>query len=475
MGNSLSTGLSGIGMPGGDPGSALNLIPSQASQPSHPVDLLAVLRQSLADGSRAPAAIMHAATEGARILTGAHGVALAVRTKGLVVCRARSGDLAPELGAPLNTDSGISGECLRSASILLCHDTASDSRVDAEACRAMGIRSIVVVPLRGPTGIVGILEVFSTSIQAFGSEQIALLREFAEIAEGAYEREYNAVRQAAFASLRATPNGRLFKRATVTGETPANVVFDTSYTRRPWFVGVAVLAALLVAGVWLSSRDPAVEMAASEAPAPSSTAVAESRMSTPETVSIPKPRAGTKRDPGAAGVLKQAIQMDPEAESRYDTRRAAASVASTENFPKPSTGPSWETAPAPLSTALEPPSLTINASESGEELARLVTTSNTLPALEARVSQGITEGAQIQKVDPVYPEQARTLRLAGSVALEISIAENGTVGDVKVVSGLPLLAAAASDAVRQWRYSPFLLDGRPIGVRKQVTVVFKLP
>jgi protein TonB len=119
--------------------------------------------------------------------------------------------------------------------------------------------------------------------------------------------------------------------------------------------------------------------------------------------------------------------------------------------------------------------LTINASESGGELARLVTTSNTLPALEATVSQGITEGAQIQKVDPVYPEQARTLRLAGSVALEISIAENGTVGDVKVVSGLPLLAAAASDAVRQWRYSPFLLDGRPIGVRKQVTVVFKLP
>src|SRR5215831_20896089 len=100
-----------------------------------------------------------------------------------LVCCARSGDMAPSLGAPLNSDSGISGECLRTASIQICNDTSTDARVDSEACQALGIRSVVVVPLLGRMGMFGILEAFSARTDAFEEEQLNSLRSLAEIAE----------------------------------------------------------------------------------------------------------------------------------------------------------------------------------------------------------------------------------------------------------------------------------------------------
>src|ERR1039458_4999709 len=120
--------------------------------------------------------ILRATTDAARVLTGAHGTALALRTDGVILCRARSGDIAPALGAPLNVESGISGECLRSATVLVCNDAASDPRVDREACLSLGVRSIVVVPLRGGMGVAGLMEAFSTRAYAFGTEQIDTLR-----------------------------------------------------------------------------------------------------------------------------------------------------------------------------------------------------------------------------------------------------------------------------------------------------------
>ena len=80
--------------------------------PENPA-LLGVLRQAVDNGSLSTDAVLNAVADAARVLSGAYGTALASRVNGIIVCRARSGDMAPELGAPLNTESGISGECLR--------------------------------------------------------------------------------------------------------------------------------------------------------------------------------------------------------------------------------------------------------------------------------------------------------------------------------------------------------------------------
>ena len=123
-------------------------------------------------------------TEEASRSTGATGAALAIRRghDDAVICRARFGETAPSLGSRLNTKFGISGECVRTGKLLYCNDTELDPRVDAQACRALGVRSIVAVPLCVQSVVGGILEVFSTSPRAFSDSDIEKLKQLAHFA-----------------------------------------------------------------------------------------------------------------------------------------------------------------------------------------------------------------------------------------------------------------------------------------------------
>jgi N-acetylmuramoyl-L-alanine amidase len=114
--------------------------------------------------------------EGARRLTGAGGAAIALREGEKVVCRGRSGLIAPELGARLNPESGISGECLTSGDVQLCDDTEHDPRVDVWVCRNLGMRSILAVPLRRQQDVLGIIVAFSGWAGVFGEHDIRALK-----------------------------------------------------------------------------------------------------------------------------------------------------------------------------------------------------------------------------------------------------------------------------------------------------------
>lgn len=91
-----------------------------------------------------------------------------------------------------------------------------------------------------------------------------------------------------------------------------------------------------------------------------------------------------------------------------------------------------------------------------------------------RVSLGVMEGMLIHRVLPVYPAPARAMRIAGRVQLQATISRNGTIENLRVVDGPPLLQAAAVEAVRQWRYRPYLLNGEPVEVETTINVDFKL-
>jgi protein TonB len=92
-----------------------------------------------------------------------------------------------------------------------------------------------------------------------------------------------------------------------------------------------------------------------------------------------------------------------------------------------------------------------------------------------RVSQGVLQGRLIKKVQPVYPSTSQRLRIQGIVQLAATISKNGDVTNVKVLSGDPNLGRAAVDAVKQWKYKPYMLDGHPLEVQTQISVEFKLP
>ena len=97
------------------------------------------------------------------------------------------------------------------------------------------------------------------------------------------------------------------------------------------------------------------------------------------------------------------------------------------------------------------------------------------PQQTLRISQGVSEGMVVKRVQPVYPAQARQMRLEGKVELQANISQSGSISGVKQLSGDPVLGRAAMDAVRQWKYKPYFLNGQPIEIQTQITVNFKLP
>jgi protein TonB len=91
-----------------------------------------------------------------------------------------------------------------------------------------------------------------------------------------------------------------------------------------------------------------------------------------------------------------------------------------------------------------------------------------------RVSQGVTQGLLLRKIQPAYPPLARQARIQGSVLLQAEISKDGSIQNLRLISGHPMLAPAAIEAVKQWKYRPYILNGEPVEVETQITVNFTL-
>jgi protein TonB len=102
-----------------------------------------------------------------------------------------------------------------------------------------------------------------------------------------------------------------------------------------------------------------------------------------------------------------------------------------------------------------------------------VVPAQTKPSKPLVVSE-LGEGMLLHKVQPIYPAPARAVGVHGSVELRAVIGKDGTIKNLEVVSGHPFLARAAVEAVRQWRYRPYLLNHEPIEVETEITVNFLL-
>jgi periplasmic protein TonB len=91
-----------------------------------------------------------------------------------------------------------------------------------------------------------------------------------------------------------------------------------------------------------------------------------------------------------------------------------------------------------------------------------------------RVSQGVTQGLLIKRIQPTYPPLARQARIQGTVLLQAEISKTGDIQNLRLISGHPMLAPAAIEAVKQWKYRPYILNGEPVDVETQITVNFTL-
>ena len=119
---------------------------------------------------------------------------------------------------------------------------------------------------------------------------------------------------------------------------------------------------------------------------------------------------------------------------------------------------------------------TLSAQESKSESAPPTEQQQSSPQKpkRVRVSQGVAQALLIKKVEPEYPQEARDKRIQGTVVLQLEISEAGDVKDARLISGHPLLALPAIEAVKQWKYKPYLLNGEPVQVETRATVDFRL-
>ena len=189
--------------------------PSNGDQPSASVPARERLRFPAEDGGKSLSemaerdldATLQLLTERAQYITGAAGAAIALREGNEMVCRASSGSSAPELGARLQVNSGLSGESVRTRQILRCDNAETDSRVNQESCRLLGIASVVVMPLMREQEVNGVFELLSDRAYAFEERDLAALERLAQMIQTAIEHAEatRRVQAEAAAEIEATP------------------------------------------------------------------------------------------------------------------------------------------------------------------------------------------------------------------------------------------------------------------------------
>jgi TonB family protein len=420
-----------------------------------------------------------------RNLTGATGAAIALAAGAEIVCRASSGN-APAVGAPINPDSGLSGECLRTGQLVRCEDTDTDSRADRAICRAMQIRSILILPLPRHDRPQGVLEVFSSEPRAFEPGDELALRQIAElVAEIAGYRPVTSpdagsepvvidpelkdqvpaktdkeqavpvisivrVAEPSLARIAAKqpkPSAvilqlpvRLEKPAETSSPASERTVPSPAKVRA---IGAGIVLVLVAAGLWLGLRAGNSENSASN-------------------VTQPKPAPAA-----AAPVISQA-----------PPRRAIETVTVRASEPPSEPKPQKQVAPITLARAnvASAPSalIVLDRSADTSPISSLLNAPVAEPHLEAAKVSQTSGGKLLKKVEPIYP-RLFTQSASGEVVLKATINRKGEVSKVKLVSGPAVLAQAAIAAVTHWRYEPFRLNGDPIEVENDIVVNFKAP
>ncbi len=243
--------------------------------------------------------------------------------------------------------------------------------------------------------------------------------------------------------------------------TPASV--PTRPTPTPPPVAAAPIAS---APVPQSTTQPAAETQATDVQTPSPQGIETQKTENQ------KPSKSTK------GERHSAKETSAGNESNEDAPVAENSLPASVPAPQPIVikSDNGKPAPKPVENADAPALSMTGITTSGEPLPTLGPATSATPVLQRMVvSQGVSRGLLIKEVPPVYPPAALAMRIEGSVQLMATIAKTGDISEVKAVSGEKELAHAAVEAVKQWKYKPYLLNGEPVEIQTQITVNFKLP
>jgi TonB family protein len=372
--------------------------------------------------------VLHEIVEQTRLATMATGAAIALFRDDEMVCRATSGVSAPDLGVRLNTRTGLSGACVRTRQVQRCDDTYSDPRVDTEALRNLDVRSILVVPVIKDNDLVGIFEILSPRVRAFGERDVLTLEALSR----------RIVQNLESAAKIPEPQPVAAPEPAVEAPAPAEIIparrdyWTTALTAI--VIGLALLLGWMVGySGWQRARAPQVIATVQRPVQSQGPAAAPSKAA-----SVAEPRAKEKAAPPPA-----------------------AKTSSSDSAPPPGGLVVYRNGKVVFQMPPEPTA------------ASTVKTAGRSDANPVDLSPEVAATYLRYKVEPEYPAEAKPAEALGPVVVEVHVGKDGAVQQAELVSGDPLLAGAALAAVRQWKYQPYSPDGAPMDFSTKVKVNFK--
>ena len=390
--------------------------------------------------------VLNEIVEHARLATGATAAAIALARGDEIVCRATTGANAPDLGVRLEVHSGLSGACVQSTKWQRCDDTETDSRVDAGICRSLGVRSILVFPVVREDKLLGVFEIFSSRPNAFSDREIQTLQALSRSIVSNVDRAAGVVAQpppvhpsppaAATAGTVAEVDSQVDHAQPgapmpAVDALPATTKSSKIHPRDHWMtiLSLTVIAVALFLG-WTMGY-----VGRQRAPVGTHAKAAVTATALPAPA---KPPEGSALGASAAPVLSQ---------------KSGSGVV---------------------------PAGGLVVYENGKVIFRtppqsLPTSAKDTTSQPVMVPSKVADEYLIQRVEPEYPESAREQHIQGPVVLVALVGKDGTVEKLSTIKGDSQLVAAATDAVRQWRFKPFFRNGSPEEFQTQITVSFRLP
>ena len=387
--------------------------------------------------------------EQARLATTATGAAIALVRDDEMVCRATTGANAPGLGVRLSTRTGLSGACVQSRQVQRCDDAEIDPRVDAASYRGLEVRSILMLPVLDGEEVTGVFQILSPRPNAFGQRDIQTLQALSR-------RILDNIKSAAEVSsapalTESSPSPAMPELDQIAAElSPPRISSRVPKPRsRPRdrstdILNATVIALALLLG-WMLGRAEWQRV------------------------------AGRQRQP----VNSTSAQRPGRASQKPINPQTAASTQGTDEKRRDSARPE----PSKPSSVKAQPKVSAAGDlvvyERGKVVFRMGPAQRpaqtSIRSVPDTISPEIAKDYLIQRVEPQYPDAARSQHIQGPVTLDVVVDEEGKVQNVKVVSGNSALAPAAVDAVQRWRFTPYLVNGRASQFTTQLTVNFVLP
>jgi TonB family protein len=428
--------------------------------------------------------VLNEIAQQARLASSATGAAIALARGSEIVCRATSGATAADVAVCLNTHSGISSFCLRSGRVQRCDDTETDSRVEVVACRRLGVRSILIVPVQKKGEQLGVIEIFSPRPHAFSDRDVLTLQACSKRVVANLDLAEQAITLTYTASLPTRPSA---DRPPLKFPKPRvglySVIRNVRASTGDWvpLLTLVVMTSALLVGWMLghAGREPVTVESKVKSGTPSAAATSQTgpiratsnvlvpvgqiaKENGPAPVPVPSPSNATSNaknaptqalaPPRASKAKRASDETSADGVVLYEEKGLASQIQQSQ--------PSSESAKNPAAKTWVRDATTKESNVS------------THPVL---IPEEIANTHLVQRVEPQYPERAREQHIQGRVVLAVVVSEQGAVEGLGQVSGDPQLVLAAADAVRQWRFKPLLHNGQPVKFESRIMLDFVLP